>query len=142
VSPTIDPQTRSTAVYVQVPNAGGVLKGGTFASGRVVSRVLGGVAAVPLAAVRQSQTINRPFVYRIDGRVIEPVPVQLGVTDERRNVVEILDGVKAGDRVIVGNVGNLGRGMQVTIAGEGNDGGRQGREGAAGGRSGTAPPSP
>ncbi len=40
VSPTIDPTTRSVTVYVQIPNASGSLKGGTFATGRVVSRVV------------------------------------------------------------------------------------------------------
>ena len=31
--------------------------------------------------------------------------------------VEIIDGLKAGDRIVVGNVGTLGRGMKVQIVG-------------------------
>jgi membrane fusion protein (multidrug efflux system) len=118
VSPTIDPATRAVTVYVQVPNPGGTLKGGTFATGRVVSRTLTNVLAVPTAALRQSPDDGRPFVYRIDGKTINVAPVQLGAVDERQGVAQVTQGLQAGERVIVGNVGTLGRGMQVTIAGE------------------------
>ncbi len=118
VSPTIDPATRAVTVYVQVPNPGGTIRGGTFATGRVVSRTLSNVLGVPTAALRQSQEDGKPFVYRIDGRTINIAPVQLGAADERLGIVQVTDGLQAGERVIVGNVGTLGRGMQVTIAGE------------------------
>ncbi len=118
VSPTIDPATRAVTVYVQVPNPGGTLRGGTFATGRVVSRTLHDVLAVPTAALRQSPEDGKPFVYRIDGKTINVAPVQLGAVDERLGVAQVVEGLQAGERVIVGNVGTLGRGMQVTIAGE------------------------
>lgn len=118
VSPTIDPATRAVTVYVQVPNPGGTIRGGTFATGRVVSRTLNNVLGVPTAALRQSPEDGKPFVYRIDGRTINTAPVQLGAVDERLGVAQVTDGLQAGERVIVGNVGTLGRGMQVTIAGQ------------------------
>jgi RND family efflux transporter MFP subunit len=118
VSPTIDPATRAVTVYVQVPNPGNTLRGGTFATGRVVSRTLTNVLAVPTSALRQGQEDGKPFVYRIDGKTINPAPVQLGAVDEQLGVAEVTDGLQNGDKVIVGNVGTLGRGMQVTIAGE------------------------
>lgn len=119
VSPTIDPATRAVTVYVQVPNPGGTLKGGTFATGRVVSRTLANVLAVPTAALRQAPDNGQPFVYRIDGRTINIASVQIGAVDERQGVAQVTNGLQAGERVIVGNVGTLGRGMQVSIAGEG-----------------------
>ena len=118
VSPTVDPTTRSVAVYVQIPNASGALKGGTFASGRVVSRTVAGALVVPAAAVRQSVEEGKPYVYRINGRAIDIAPVQIGVIDDRAGMAEVLEGLADGDRVVVGNVGTLGRGMQVIIAGE------------------------
>jgi len=127
VSPTVDPQTRSVTVYVQVPNASGALKGGTFATGRVVSRTVEDALVVPAAAVRQSSEGGRPFVYRIAGSTLDVASVQLGIVDERGGIAEVLQGLAEGDRVIVGNVGTLGRGMQVIIAGEE-------RQGAAGPR--------
>ena len=118
MSPTVDPTTRAVTAYVQVSNAGGALRGGTFATGRVVSRVLSGVIAVPMSALKQSQDKGAPFVYRIDGKTVNIAPVRIGVVDERQGMVQITDGLQAGDRVIVGNVGILGRGMQVIMAGE------------------------
>jgi RND family efflux transporter MFP subunit len=117
VSPTVDPATRAVTVYVQVPNPGGTIRGGTFATGRVVSRTLDHVLAVPSNAVRQGQTDGKPFVYRIDGKTLQIAPVQIGVVDEQQGIAQVTDGLQAGDRVIVGNVGTLGRGMQVTIVG-------------------------
>jgi membrane fusion protein, multidrug efflux system len=117
VSPTIDPATRSVSVYVQVPNADNTLRGGTFATGRVVARTLDDVLAIPTAALRQGQEDGKPFVYRIDGKTLNIAPVQLGAVDEQQGVAQVTEGLQAGDRIVVGNVGTLGRGMQVTIAG-------------------------
>ena len=117
VSPTIDPATRSVTVYVQVPNPGNTLRGGTFATGRVVSRTLDNVLAIPTAALRQGQEDGKPFVYRIDGKTLNVAPVQLGAVDEAQGVAQVTEGLQAGDKIVVGNVGTLGRGMQVTIAG-------------------------
>ncbi|MEP6991608.1 MAG: efflux RND transporter periplasmic adaptor subunit [bacterium] len=118
VSPTIDPATRAVTVYIEIPNPGGVLRGGTFATGRVVNRTLTGVLIVPTAALRQGAENGHPFVYRLDGRTINVAPVQVGAVDERQGVAQVTNGLQAGDRVIVGNVGTLGRGMQAIIAGE------------------------
>ena len=117
VSPTVDPATRAVTVYIQIPNPGGTLRGGTSATGRVVSRLLTGVLTVPTSALRQGPEDGKPFVYRIDGKTINVAPVHLGAVDERQGVAQVTDGLQAGDRVIVGNVGTLGRGMQAIIAG-------------------------
>jgi RND family efflux transporter MFP subunit len=133
VSPTIDPTTRAITVYVQVPNRDGSLKGGTFAAGRVVQKTINGALVVPTTAIRQSQENGQTFVYRIADRAIDVAQVQLGVIDERGGKAEVLSGLNDGDRVIIGNVGTLGRGMQVTVLGtpEGPGGGRKGMGGGA-----------
>jgi RND family efflux transporter MFP subunit len=117
VSPTIDPTTRAVTVYVQVPNPGNALRGGTFATGRVVSRTLTNVLGIPTGALRQNQDNGQPFVYRIDGKTLQIAPVQLGAVDEQQGLAQVTEGLQAGDRIVVGNVGTLGRGMQVNIAG-------------------------
>lgn len=136
VSPTIDAATRSLTVYAQIPNSGNRIKGGTFATGRVVSRVIGGALRLPTSAVRQSPENGQPFVYRIDGRVLDIAQVQLGVVDDRVGIAEVISGLKEGDRVVVGNVGTLGRGMQVQVVG--GEAGRRG--GTRAGDAGVRPP--
>lgn len=118
VSPTVDPATRAVTVYVEIPNPGGTLRGGTFASGRIVNRTLTDVITVPTGALRQAAEDGKPFVYRIDGKTVNVAPIQLGAIDERLGVAQVTEGLQVGDRVIIGNVGTLGRGMQATIAGE------------------------
>ena len=117
VSPTIDPATRAITVYVQIPNTSGGLKGGTFASGRVVGRSASGAIAVPASALRQARD-GTPYVYRIGGKVLEQRKVTLGIVDEVSGMAEVREGLADGDRIIVGNVGTLGAGMNVQIVGE------------------------
>lgn len=117
VSPTVDPTTRSVTVYVQIPNASDALKGGTFAAGRIVSRTIQNALVVPISAIRLTGD-GKQYVYRIAGTSIDIANVQVGATDERAGITEVLGGLADGDRIIVGNVGTVGRGMQVIIAGE------------------------
>ena len=117
VSPTIDPATRAITVYVQVPNTSGALKGGTFASGRVVGRSSTNAIAVPSAALRQGRD-GLPYVYLINGKSLEQRKVTLGIVDEVSGTAEVREGLKDGDRIVVGNVGTLGAGMNVEIVGE------------------------
>lgn len=115
-SPTIDAATRALTVYVQVPNAGAQLKGGTFASGTIVSRTIANALTVPISALRQAAS-GGSFVYKLAGDVVEQPDVTVGVVNEAAGIAQILSGLAEGDRVLVGNVGTIGRGMKVQIIG-------------------------
>ena len=117
VSPTVDPTTRSVTVYVQIPNETDALKGGTFAAGRIVSRMIQNALVVPMSAIRLTGD-GQQYVYRLSGKAIDIANVHVGATDDRAGLTEVLSGLSDGDRIIVGNVGTVGRGMQVIIAGE------------------------
>ena len=143
VSPTIDPASRSITAYVQIPNPKGELKGNTFSSGQIIAQTLQNVLVVPQPAVRTGQD-GKQYVYRITGGELEQAPITVGVVDEARGLVEVKDGVRERDQVVVGNVGTLGRGMKAQIIGNeraGGPGGARGgeaRSGAAGGGRGDA----
>ncbi|MBC7563802.1 MAG: efflux RND transporter periplasmic adaptor subunit [Gemmatimonadaceae bacterium] len=118
VSPTVDPVSRSVTVYVKVPNTNGAIKGNTFASGRIIGERRTGALLVPTNAIRQAPGAEAaPFVWRIAGGSLEKRNITLGVVDEATGVAEVKEGLSVGDRVIVGNVGALGNGSKVTIAG-------------------------
>lgn len=123
LSPTVDPASRSVTVYVQIPNAGGVLKGGTFASGTVLARTISNALVVPVSALRQTASGSQ-VVYKLATGVLDTATVQVGVLDERLGIAEALSGVAEGDSVVSGNVGSLGKGMKVTILGAGGAGAR------------------
>ena len=118
VSPTVDPVSRSVTVYVRVPNARGAIKGNTFVSGRIIGDRRSDALLVPTSAIRQAPGPEAaPFVWRIAGGALEKRNVTLGVVDDAAGVAEVKEGLAAGDRVIVGNVGAIGNGAKVTIAG-------------------------
>lgn len=119
VSPTIDLQSQSVTVFVQVPNGNGALKGNTFATGQIIERSLVGQIVIPQTAIRQTAATSgsRIFVWKVVGGAIARADVTLGIVDEARGVVQVLDGLSAGDEIVIGNVGLLGAGMQVQVIG-------------------------
>lgn len=117
ISPTVDPASRAVTVYVQVPNRDNSLRGGTFATGRLVITSDSAAIVVPAAAIRFRANAAEPFVYRIANGVLEQTSVRVGYADEGAGIVEIVEGLNVGDRIVVGNVGTLGRGMKVQIVG-------------------------
>ena len=119
VSPTIDLQSQSVTVFVQVPNGNGTLKGNTFATGQIIERSLTGQLVIPQAAIRQTAATAGAvlFVWKVAGGTLARADVQLGIVDEVRGVVQVLSGLAAGDEIVVGNVGLLGAGMKVQMIG-------------------------
>ena len=126
VNPSVDPATRAVNVYVQIPNPGGALKAGTFATGRIVSRLVSDALVVPMSAIREGGAAAEPVVYRVVDGKIDMAKVKVGVVDEARGIAQVVEGVSEGDQLVVGNVGMLGQGMQVRMAGAGGGGGRGG----------------
>lgn len=118
LSPTIDPVSRSITVYVQIPNPNGAIRGGTFATGTVLSRTITNAMVIPQSALRQTAT-GTQLTYKIEKGSLDTATVQVGVVDDRAGVVEALTGVADGDSLIAGNVGSLAAGMKVQILGAG-----------------------
>lgn len=116
VNPTVDPVSRAVMVYARLDNAGGAIKGGSLATGRIVARTVPNALVVPTSAIRNDRD-GGSFVYRVAGTpaALDQVKVTLGIVDEASGIAQVETGLSAGDRVVVGNVGTLGRGMRVQI---------------------------
>jgi membrane fusion protein, multidrug efflux system len=134
VSPTINPANRSLTVYLQVPNPGGALRGNTFATGRIVVRTVNGAIIIPTSALRYQQAQTGPFVYKIVNETVEYQPVSVGIVDEVIGIAQVVEGLSEGDRVIATNVGAVGRGVKVRIAGAPEEGRRRTPGDSAAGR--------
>jgi RND family efflux transporter MFP subunit len=115
VNATADPATRQVKVYVRVPNAGGRLVGGLFASGQVLTRQARSALAVPSAAVREDG--GRPWAYVVADGKLARREVRTGVRDESHDLVEVLEGLAAGDTVVTGALAGLGEGQTVRVTG-------------------------
>lgn len=115
VNATADPATRQVKVYVRVPNAGGRLVGGLFASGQVLTRQSRSALAVPTAAVRGED--GAAWVYVLAQGRLARREVRTGVRDDAHDLVEVLSGIAAGDTVVTGTLAGLGEGQTVRVTG-------------------------
>jgi membrane fusion protein, multidrug efflux system len=105
----VDPVTRALIVRAELPNPDAKLRPGMLLTVRLeqAPRTL---LAVPELALIQVGTTQSVFRLGEDGRV-EQVPGRSG--SRRRGEVEIVDGLAAGDRIVVEGVGKLRPGMAV-----------------------------
>jgi len=97
VYPTVDPQTRTVKVRVQIPNPGFVLKPQMFADAHLHVDY-GTKIIVPEEAVLNSGTEQHVFVVH-EGGMFEPRKVSIGPVVDGNAV--ILSGLKAGETVVV-----------------------------------------
>ncbi|HUF88644.1 MAG TPA: efflux RND transporter periplasmic adaptor subunit [Gemmatimonadota bacterium] len=96
VYPTFGEKTRSMKARIGLPNSGGVLKPGMYATVRL-ERVLGEVLTVPRSAVLNTGEKAVAFVDMGDGRLM-PHELALGIAGDEH--VEVLKGLQPGQRVV------------------------------------------
>ena len=96
ISPTIDPQTRTTKARFQVDNKNDELKPGMYVN-LELTIPLGERLVVPRDAILLTGERAVIFIYHGDGK-IEWRDVKLGVRSE--NLVEVTEGIKQGDQII------------------------------------------
>lgn len=110
VSPGVDAQTRTGTVHADLP-APGSLQPGSYVEGRIhVGQGRG--LTVPSAAVVLRD--GHPYVFTVDAQgVARRVRVQTGASVDGRT--EVIDGVAAGQSVVLEGAGFLGDGDKVRV---------------------------
>ena len=99
IQPTLDADTRTARVRVELPNSAGLLKPGMYGDAELsAAHPRGSVLAVPETAVLDSGTRQVVLVQRGPG-AFEPREVKLGMRAD--GYAEVLEGVKAGEEVVV-----------------------------------------
>ena len=98
VYPTLNADTRTVPVRVELANPGLLLKPAMFAQVELPVAAKGSVVTVPLSAVIDSGTRQIALVQQGEGR-FEPREVKLGARSD--TAVEIVEGVKDGEQVVV-----------------------------------------
>jgi RND family efflux transporter MFP subunit len=114
INPTADERSRTVKVYAVLSNADGQLRGGMFAKGQLAAGTVAAATLAPIAAVREEGT--DVFVYTVAGETVERRAVRLGVRDPGRGVVQVLEGLEPGARVLNANLGNVRPGDRVRVA--------------------------
>ncbi len=98
VYPTLNAQTRTVPIRVELANPGLLLKPSMFAQVELPVSAKGTVVTVPVSAVIDSGTRQIVLIRQGEGR-FEPREVKLGARSD--NHAEVLEGVKDGEQVVV-----------------------------------------
>lgn len=121
IAPSTQANSRSVPVYIALDNTDPRVRAGMFAQGLLSLERKAGVIALPYAAVRDRG--GRSFVYAIEGGRIVERDVRLGLRDDAARapsgatgLVEVVEGLKAGDRVVAINLGTLRAGAPARVA--------------------------
>ena len=111
ISPGVTTATRSFPFEALVPNGDTVLKPGTFARVHIESGQVDTVLTLPYAALQYRYGVNRVFV--VEGGKLALRELSVGQRLGER--IEIVSGVKAGERVAVTGVDTLADGEAVIV---------------------------
>ncbi|HYY70206.1 MAG TPA: efflux RND transporter periplasmic adaptor subunit, partial [Terriglobales bacterium] len=98
VLPAVDPVTSNGTVRIRFDNAQHLLKLGMFLSVNLPLKAASNTLLVSRQAIYPDEN-GDPHVYKINGDEAEAVPVKLGATSSDK--VEVLEGVQAGDVVVL-----------------------------------------
>jgi len=115
ISPTVDQSKRTFLVEALIQNPGGELKPGSYAKARIRTNKFEQVYLVPVRAVNYVLGTNK--VYAVRGNMVEPREVKLG--DRFGQEVEIVEGVRPGERVAITQLNRLESGVSVRVVEEG-----------------------
>jgi HlyD family secretion protein len=151
VSPILDPATRTATMEVEIPNVDYRLKPGMYARVQLTIEERIGTTLVPKRAVVDFEGKRGVWTATEENKA-QFLAVKLGLEDAER--IEVIDGVKVGDRIVVDGAASLRSGDTLTAQGQGPGGpggpegrrpgmgaGQRGPRGAGEGGRGGAPPS-
>jgi RND family efflux transporter MFP subunit len=97
INKALDLATRTLQAEINVPNPGHLLKPGMFARIEVVLKEKPDALTVPREAVLGEE--GKQFVFTVEGNQAVQKPVVTGIVQER--LIEIVEGVKDGDKIVV-----------------------------------------
>ena len=98
INPATEQGSRSILIYLSLDNSAGLLRGGMFAQGELVIAESG----------------EGPVVAVVDGK-LQQKSVKLGLSTEDNALVEVREGLAAGDVVVVGRLDSLKPGTPVVL---------------------------
>ena len=111
ISPGVNASTRAFPFEALVPNTDTALKPGTFARVHIESGKVDDVLTLPYSALQYRYGVNRVFVVNGDKLAMR----ELAVGERMGERIEIVKGVKAGERVAVTDVETLSEGALVSV---------------------------
>jgi RND family efflux transporter MFP subunit len=112
IAPSVDAATNTTLARIRTANPGRLLKVGMFVQAQVGLSVRKGALTVPPSAVSKGE--EDTVVYVVSGETATRTKVKLGI--ETTAAVEVLDGLKEGQRILTSAVHGLGERARLAPA--------------------------
>jgi multidrug efflux pump subunit AcrA (membrane-fusion protein) len=118
INPELDSADRSLKVIAEVNNGDGMLKGGLFAKGRIIVGKRSSVLQLPRQSLSGWDTTSKKgVIFVIDVGVAKARQVATGAVNS--DLVEIVSGVKAGEKYVIRGGFNLKDGDKVALPANG-----------------------
>ncbi|MEZ5356226.1 MAG: efflux RND transporter periplasmic adaptor subunit [Bryobacteraceae bacterium] len=112
LSPALESQSRSLVIEGEIPNADGRLRPGSFADATIVVNPESRGIAVPLSSMISFAGIERVFVVENDALAERLIRSGRRLPGE---MVEILEGLREGERLVVNANDRMTNGRKVTV---------------------------
>jgi multidrug efflux system membrane fusion protein len=116
VNQAVDTARRTVEVWCEISGRGATLRAGEFGALTIVTAVAPKSVVVPKEAVQFIEGTRNGFVMLMAGNVARKVEIEAGASFDGK--VQIKQGLKAGDTVIIEGGYGLPDGTEVRLAGE------------------------
>jgi RND family efflux transporter MFP subunit len=115
INPAAQAGSRSIMAYLEIDNPQNLLRAGMFGEARLTLSRKAGVLAVPQSALQGNG--DDAYVYAIENGKLRRKPVRPGMVGSEGDatLVEIVDGLAPGARIVRSNLGNLPADASVKV---------------------------
>lgn len=113
ISPTAEQGSRLVLLYLAIDNPDGALRGGMFAQGDLLIAQSEAVLALPASAVFNESGLD--YVMGIRDGKLERRRVRIGPEQHDGEMLEVEDGVAAGEQVLARRIASLDAGAAVRL---------------------------
>jgi membrane fusion protein (multidrug efflux system) len=118
INPALDTQNRTVKLVAEVNNEKGLLRGGLFVKGKIITGIRKGVLLIPRSALLNwDLSKHSAEVFVVKGDQGEVRRVQTGVTSG--DYVEISSGLVTGDLVVTRGAFNIRSGDRIRVTSQG-----------------------
>ena len=115
IAPQVDLATRTALVKARVKNSDYKLRGGMFANLELTLKVRDNSLVIPEPALSQVLEGDRAIIYTISkSNTVQIARVKLGI--RQAGMVEIVEGLRGGEKIVVEGIQKIGPGAKVTFA--------------------------
>jgi len=113
INPVAEAGSRAIKLFVAVPNANGLLRGGMFAQGQITLSQSAPVPVVPNTALFEEA--GQAYVFTVEGGKLAKHAVNVGARDEVNGLAEVTSGLTQGADVVRVRMGSLKVGAPAVV---------------------------